>query len=46
LSRREFAAPWWLRNPHLQTIYASIAGRVPALLPLRLASRNRHVSRR
>ncbi len=25
---REFAAPWWLRNPHLQTIYGSIAAPV------------------
>jgi len=29
LSGREFEAPWWLRNPHLQTIYASRAARVP-----------------
>jgi protein-S-isoprenylcysteine O-methyltransferase Ste14 len=30
----------------LGAAYAAYAGRVPALLPLRLASRYRHVSRR
>jgi len=29
LSGREFAAPWWLRNPHLQTIYCSVFARAP-----------------
>jgi len=31
LTAREFAAPWWLTNRHLQTIYASIAARAPAV---------------
>ena len=29
MSAREFSAPWWLRNPHLQTIYASVLARAP-----------------
>ncbi|HUQ29627.1 MAG TPA: hydrolase [Usitatibacter sp.] len=28
---REFAAPWWLRNAHLQTIYGSVAARAPTV---------------
>ena len=28
---REFAAPWWLRNPHLQTIYAARVIRAPRI---------------
>jgi predicted alpha/beta-fold hydrolase len=31
LTAREFAAPWWLRNPHLQTIYGSIGVPAPAV---------------
>ena len=31
MTARAFAAPWWLRNPHLQTIYASIAARAPVV---------------
>jgi predicted alpha/beta-fold hydrolase len=31
LTPREFAAPWWLRNPHLQTIYAARFARAPAI---------------
>jgi len=31
LTAREFAAPWWLRNPHLQTIYAARLARVPRI---------------
>ena len=29
MTARDFVAPWWLRNPHLQTIYCSIAARAP-----------------
>ena len=31
MTAREFAAPWWLRNPHLQTIYGSRAARAPRI---------------
>ena len=31
MTSREFAAPWWLRNPHLQTIYGSIGVRAPRI---------------
>jgi predicted alpha/beta-fold hydrolase len=31
LTARDFVAPWWLRNPHLQTIYSSIAARAPRI---------------
>ena len=29
MTAQDFAAPWWLRNAHLQTIYCSIAARAP-----------------
>ena len=31
MTSREFAAPWWLRNAHAQTIYASMGTRTPAI---------------
>ena len=31
MTRLEFAAPWWLRNAHLQTIYASVGAPAPAV---------------
>ncbi len=31
MTPRAFAAPAWLRNPHLQTIYASLAARAPRM---------------
>jgi len=31
LTAREFAAPWWLTNRHLQTIYAARLARVPRI---------------
>jgi predicted alpha/beta-fold hydrolase len=31
LIARQFAPPWWLRNPHAQTIYASKGARAPRI---------------
>jgi predicted alpha/beta-fold hydrolase len=31
LTPREFAPPWWLRNPHLQTIYGARIVRAPKI---------------
>jgi len=31
LTARAFAPPWWLANPHLQTIYGAIAVRAPRI---------------
>jgi predicted alpha/beta-fold hydrolase len=31
LTPRAFTAPWWLRNPHLQTIYGSLLVRAPLI---------------
>ena len=34
MTARAFAPPWWLANPHLQTIYGALAVRAPRI-PLR-----------